>query len=180
MLGTLKEASDFIGGKNPIDAILLLVAYGIIVYVLGNILIKGFNYFYTKKRGEEKRDESTDQKIKDLQDQINILEKDHTKDNEELKTLISDLKQELRTTSGKLEKEINRATNADLSIMRSDIIRIYKECKRDGGRISPVDKENLDKLFKNYFANNNDDYDGIIADIKKDYDETFTVDHLKL
>ena len=187
-MGDILKASEYLGGQNVINSfvtVLVVLLVAIKLFEIGNSL---WTKAYNKKHGIETKEENQEKLIQELRNSINDLKDLHesdirglkqkeANDISQIKNSIDELNKSVKQTNDRMQSVSERDKHTNQAILRSDIIRIYSEIKENDWKITPIGKENMDKLFENYFDNEGN---GLIKDLKQEYDENVCVDYSKL
>lgn len=185
-MGDIVEITEIVQqGGNPLNSFVLVFAYIFLIVTVVKYLYSGFMVLYKKKHGIESKEENTEKLIQELYKSINDLkdvhEKDVTKlsqkennDIKQIKESIDRLTTSVQETNDRIKTVSERDKRTNQAVLRSDIIRIYNELEENHWKMAPISKENLDHLFESYFENGGN---GLIKDIKKDYDAHVNVDY---
>lgn len=187
-MGDVIKASEFLQGRDIIGSFVTVLVCIFILVSLGKTFYGWAMELYKKKNGIETEKENTDRLIQELRNSINDLKELHKNDIDglkqkeandisQIKKSIDELNKSVKQTNDKMESVSERDKHTNQAILRSDIIRIYSEIKENDWKITPIGKENMDKLFENYFANEGN---GLIKDLKQEYDDNVCVDYSKL
>ena len=171
-MGEIVGAQEIIGQSFLNEPLIVILAYVILIVTIINYGYKVFMVLYNKKHGIDTKEENIVKSIEMLKESIDQLKELHENDINTLRTKEKNdydkMMSIIEDTAKKQEDEAKRASKADQAILRSDIIKLCKEFKKAYWIISPTDKENLDNLFKNYYANGGN---GLIKDLEKTYRE---------
>ncbi|MDD3121941.1 MAG: hypothetical protein PHC62_00330 [Candidatus Izemoplasmatales bacterium] len=177
-MGEIIALAEYVSGENILRALFIVTAYITMIVLFINLLIKVFMKLYHTKRGIDTKDETIEKDIKKLQSDVYALQEIHREDIKKIYCETEITNKELRETiqqlKASMDREYDRTSKMNQAILRNEIIRAFKEMKQNDDTITPTDKENLDKLFENYFECGGN---GLIKGIKTEYDKIIKVDY---
>lgn len=187
-MGDILKASEYLEGQNVVNSFVTVLVILLVAIKLAELGYGLWTKAYNKRHGIEAKEENTEKLIQDLRNSINdlkelhesdisVLKQKEANDISRIKDSIDELNKSVQQTNDRMKMVSERDKHTNQAILRSDIIRIYSEIKENDWKITPIGKENMDKLFENYFANEGN---GLIKDLKQEYDENVCVDYSKL
>lgn len=184
-LSDMEHLVEFVLGRDTVGSIFTIVAW---IVLLANIYKYGkklMMWIYRRQKGiEDSEEEQEDLKksVKTLKKELDNFKDIHEEDMKKLMErqdeMMKDMKDSINSLAKEMEEERNDSRLVDQSVLRTEIIRMYKDMLNTPNyTLSMTDKENFDSLFNSYFLRKGN---GRIHELYNEYKEKVNVDEMTI
>ena len=180
-ISDIEHLVEFVLGRDTIGSLITIVAWIVLLANIYKYGKKAMMWIYNRQRGIEDSEEEQE----DLKKSVSILEKEldefkeiHETDMNKLierqDQIMQDMKDSITSLAREMEEERNDSRLVDQSVLRTEIIRMYKDMLNTPNyALSMTDKENFDSLFNSYFLRKGNSR---IHELYNEYKEKVNVD----
>ena len=184
-ISDIEHLVEFVLGRDTIGSLITIVAWIVLLANIYKYGKKAMMWIYNRQRGIEDSEEEQE----DLKKSVSILEKEldefkeiHETDMNKLierqDQIMQDMKDSITSLAREMEEERNDSRLVDQSVLRTEIIRMYKDMLNTPNyALSMTDKENFDSLFNSYFLRKGN---GRIHELYNEYKEKVKVDEMTI
>lgn len=184
-ISDMEHLVEFVLSRDTIGSIFTIIAWIVLLVNVYKYGKKAMMWIYKRQRGIEDSEEEQE----DLKKSVKVLEKEldefkeiHEADMNKLMErqdkMMQDMKDSISSLAKEMEEERNDSRLVDQSVLRTEIIRMYKDMLNTPDyALSMTDKENFDSLFNSYFLRKGN---GRIHELYNEYLEKVKVDEMTI
>lgn len=184
-ISDIEQLVEFVLGRDTIGSLITIVAWIVLLVNIYKYGKKGMMWIYNRQRGiEDSEEEQEDLKksVKTLEKELDEFKEIHETDMNKLierqDQIMQDMKDSITSLAKEMEEERNDSRLVDQSVLRTEIIRMYKDMLNTPNyALSMTDKENFDSLFNSYFLRKGN---GRIHELYNEYLEKVKVDEMSI
>ena len=175
----------FVLSRDTVGSIFTIIAWIVLFYNIYKYGKKFMMWIYRHQKGiEDSEEEQEDLKksVKTLKKELDGFKDIHDQDLKKLMErqdqMMQDMKDSINSLAKEMEEERNDSRLVDQSVLRTEIIRMYKDMLNTPNyTLSMTDKENFDSLFNSYFLRKGN---GRIHELYNEYLEKVKVDEMSI
>lgn len=184
-INEMEHLVDFVLGRDTVGSIFTIIAWMVLFYNIYKYGKKFMMWIYRHQKGiEDSEEEQEDLKknVKTLKKELDNFKDIHEQDMKKLierqDEMMKEMKNSMKSLSKEMEEERNDSRLVDQSVLRTEIIRMYKDMLNTPNyTLSMTDKENFDSLFNSYFLRKGN---GRIHELYNEYKEKVNVDEMTI
>lgn len=184
-ISDMEHLVEFVLGRDTVGSLFTVIAWIVLIATIYKYGKKGIMMIYNHQKGiEDSEEEQEDLKnnVKALERELDEFKKIHEEDMNKLMdrqdAMMRDMKDSIASLAKEMEEERNDSMLVDQSILRTEIIRSYKDLLNTPNyALSMTDKENFDSLFNSYFLRKGN---GRIHELYNEYLEKVKVDEMTI